>query len=502
MRAAIIYLTSAGKVLLLKRCPTAETAPDMWGLPGGHIEPEETPAQAAVRELREETGLTLTGLADPVANVGDIVVFRADVPSFTPVLNDEHTGYEWVDPAVLPSPLHPGLADLVAMFSASARRPDFNGWPEIPDNPISRVGVFQYSGRAINLPDADPNRMYGVFRPEEELNNPETIESFKLLPFTNDHPTDMMGLDEDLPKVDGKPADGVIGERVYFDTTEQMLRGNLKLFTERINRAIDAGKREVSAGFRCIYVKAAGIYNGVPYEYIQRKIRGNHASLVTEGRAGSLVAVLDHLNISFDAKEAIEMADPVDKATDGEDGQGEMTLAEITTLLKSIGPQVAALTEGLAALSNPPKAEEEEVVLDADGEGEGAEPTAAVADKSVAAAMDAMEKRIMKAVTKLVQPKGKALDSKDVIRTLEQRDALYQGVSKQVGAFAHNGMDAQDIAAYAVDKLGLQNVPTGAEIVAVESYLSAVAKQPAAKAMDSVASTGTSAIAKHVQGGV
>lgn len=504
MKAAIIHLTAAGKVLLLKRAPTANNEPNVWGFPGGHIESGETPSQAAVRELYEETGYRATGLAEEAARLKDlstfdrstdIVIFSADVPTFTPVLNDEHTEYVWADPSALPEPLHPGTEGIVAHFNQSRRQLDINGWPEIRDNPISKAGVFQYSGRSIGDPALDPNRLYSVYRPAEELNNPETLASFRLLPFTNDHPTDMLGVDDDAPKIDGKPMEGVIGERVWFDEATGMLRANLKLFTERINRAIEAGKRDVSAGFRCIYEKAAGVYNGQPYEYIQRNIRGNHASLVTEGRAGPDVAVLDHFKLTFDAKEAMTMADPV-KDANGEGGQ-EMTLAEITATIKAIGPQIAALTEAMAALSGKPEAEA--IVEDADGEqpaaidAEGEEPAAL--DKCT---MDAIEKAVSRAMSKAAKP-TKALDSKDVIRTLEQRDALYQGVSKQVGAFAHTGMDAQDIAVYAVDKLGLQNVPKGAEVVAVEAYLAAATKQPTAKALDA-APTGTSAIAKHVKG--
>lgn len=39
---------------------------DLWGLPGGGIEPDETPQEAVVREVREETGLEVRvdGLAD------------------------------------------------------------------------------------------------------------------------------------------------------------------------------------------------------------------------------------------------------------------------------------------------------------------------------------------------------------------------------------------------------------------------------------------------------
>ena len=57
-----------------------------------------------------------------------------------------------------------------AKDSESAREHDINGWAEIKGNPISKVGVFPYSGQQI-APDLEPDKIYNVFRSEKELNN-------------------------------------------------------------------------------------------------------------------------------------------------------------------------------------------------------------------------------------------------------------------------------------------------------------------------------------------
>jgi hypothetical protein len=331
--------------------------------------------------------------------------------------------------------------------------------------------------------------MYKVYRPAEELSDPETLASFRLLPFINEHPVDMLALDnEDLPTVDGKPAEGVIGEQVYF--ADGFLRGNLKIFTDRVAKAIEAGKREVSAGFRCMYERASGVFEGQPYDFIQRKIRGNHLALVHAGRMGPEVAVLDHLfKMTFDAKELIKMADKDTPPAGAKDAEGDMTLAELTALVKQIGPQIAALTEAMALLSKPAATDP---ALDTDPNANpNPEPTM---DAETKTALDAMEKRL-KALEGKPAP---TFDAKEIAVSLHARDTLYKGVSAVVGAFDHSEMDAQGIAKYGVEKLGLKNVPAGAEIVAVEAYLAAK-PTATAKAMDSKTNGAPSAIRQHVE---
>lgn len=53
--ACTVLMDRVGRILLVKRGVAPKIG--MWCLPGGFIETDETPEQAALRELREETGL-------------------------------------------------------------------------------------------------------------------------------------------------------------------------------------------------------------------------------------------------------------------------------------------------------------------------------------------------------------------------------------------------------------------------------------------------------------
>ncbi|UEK60859.1 DUF2213 domain-containing protein [Providencia rettgeri] len=382
---------------------------------------------------------------------------------------------------------------------------DNNGWLEVKDNPISKVGVFDYLGAEIGAPE--PDKIYRVLRPPEELASEATINSFKLTPFIIEH--EMLG--KHATPAEKKGIQGVIGENVYFDPP--YLRANIKIFSDVALSNIDSGKIDLSPGYRSKYEFTSGIYEGQHYDVIQRHLRGNHLALVDEGRTGPDVAVQDHLVITIDTKELIRMNEEENKEKQTTD-EGAFT-AEQVTALKSIIAEVIAQTQS----STDEEPEEEKKSTDANPEEEqkaeeavtAAEVAAEEATNSTPEAVEAAEVAIETAVEAIEEAKEQldqattdslnrrlkrlkngigtmdeiaslkrkikrleaskpTMDTGVLLKQIGERDSLAHKLTPFIGVFDHATMTKQQVAEYGVDKLGIQ-CGKGNEAIALDAWM-------------------------------
>ena len=58
--ASIIFVNDQQQVLLFLRDDKQDLPfRDMWDVPGGHVEPDETPEECIIREIKEEMNIDL-----------------------------------------------------------------------------------------------------------------------------------------------------------------------------------------------------------------------------------------------------------------------------------------------------------------------------------------------------------------------------------------------------------------------------------------------------------
>lgn len=352
-----------------------------------------------------------------------------------------------------------------AQTAPTAREVDVNGFITIAKNPITRVGVFPYLGK--NLPGAaDPDRVYMVLRPPEEVGSPETLASFKGMPIIDEHTMLGQGFPTAAEEkgIHGTTLDDVVME-------DGVVYAPVRIFSETLKRLIDAGKKALSVGYRCVFEKTAGVWNGQAYDYVQRKIRGNHLALVPEARMGKDIAVLDHWAFdSFDLnnKELFDMADPkTETETDpkakkegkDEGGDKEMTLSEVTAALAKIMPAIEKINQHLAGGDKSGEGLDADEKAKEEAEKKKAEDQKAAMDAAIATAVDQRMADVLARVTPTA-----------IRAEMRRADDLAKQVSTVVGTFDHSEMTEHQVAAYGCEKLGLK--PTkGQEIGVLTGYL-------------------------------
>jgi mutator protein MutT len=101
-----------GMVLLVRRSLHRSTYPGLWSFPGGHVEQGETLADALVREVQEEVGVTPTTLsflgviADPNTAADDPATYHMYAVTLWDggdpfIRDDEHMELCWFRHTVL-----------------------------------------------------------------------------------------------------------------------------------------------------------------------------------------------------------------------------------------------------------------------------------------------------------------------------------------------------------------------------------------------------------------
>lgn len=100
-----IIVDKLDRVLLCHRCDI-----DMWNLPGGGVENGETPWQAVVREIKEETGFDsaikrLQGVYTKSDKNEIVFSFECEITGGQKIINDEADQIEYFEIAYLPKNL-------------------------------------------------------------------------------------------------------------------------------------------------------------------------------------------------------------------------------------------------------------------------------------------------------------------------------------------------------------------------------------------------------------
>ncbi len=250
----------------------------------------------------------------------------------------------------------------------------------------------------------------------------------------------------------------------------------------------------------------------MPYDFIQRKLRGNHVALVEQGRMGPAIAVLDHSFACDNFDINMPLKEGSSEETISENIKTEVEAGKPQKQAEAIAYSEARKSKGADAMTEEEQkkakdakdaaemkekedkaakdaAEEEKKKKDAEDAAEEEKKEKEAKDaaekeekeaKDTKSGMDAMDARIKDIEKNMF---------KNMASRIAERDKVAKEVASVVGTFDHAEKTADECLAYGLEKAGIK-VAAGQEAAAWTGFMAGRPKSGMTLAFDSKTSTG------------
>ena len=178
--------------------------------------------------------------------------------------------------------MNPKLTKVIRLDSLPAVQTFFTDEGYLRDRPIlTSIGIFEYTN-----PDGSIRK---ELRLPEEVFDPESLKSYVGKPIIITHEAGLIDKDN-------------VGEEQIGTILSEGIRDGDNVRADIVIHDTDAmkkfGDKELSLGYNLDLDETPGVWEGQPYDAIQRNIRINHLALVQEARAG------DQARLNIDSRKS------------------------------------------------------------------------------------------------------------------------------------------------------------------------------------------------------